>query len=223
MAATISASYAPSSWRVRVLWTGGAAPLTPTAYALSRADGGPTGVKATTIFAIDSLGQTVDLALSEQLLDGVRYQLFASMSYGFFVWQNPLAAQPNRSDPEDPEAQVFGRDIDWVFGTWTPDGDAEEVRGVRSVLEDAVAVCHLRPGELVQYPDRGADFPHRVNGPGSASIARNLQARAESEWRNDNRNVDVSAQVVLRTDGTVEINGRLRTIAISHEIELKAT
>jgi len=77
MAATISAAYAPSAWRVRVLWTGGAALLTPTSYVFSRVDGGPTSVKVATVFAIDTLGQTVDLALSEPLLDGVRYQMFA--------------------------------------------------------------------------------------------------------------------------------------------------
>jgi len=223
MPATVSAAYAPSQWRVRVLWTGGAATLTPSAYVITRADAGPSSITVSSVFAIDGLGQTVDLALSSPLSDGIRYQVTVGGASSYFVWQNPLQGLVDRSDPEDPEAQVFGRDIDWCFGRWTPDGDIEEVRGVRSVLEDAVAVCHLKPGELVQYADRGADFPSRVTGPGSAAIARNLQARAEGEWRKDDRNVDVSAQVVLRTDGTVEINGRLRTVAISHEIELKAT
>jgi hypothetical protein len=214
MPATLAVAYAQSAWRIRAGWQGGAASTVASDYVVTRADGGPCLITANSVFVVDSAASTVDLALSERMLSGVSYVVTVG-GVSFTVPYRDPKTDPRLTGPVafDPEAVIFGRDIDWLFGDLTPDGDTEEIVGQRCLVEDAVSVFYLNKNELVQYPEDGVGAPRRTNGDGSSRSVKNLAAAAAAQWRKDDRVVDADAIVTFASDGSVEIGGKIKNVS----------
>jgi hypothetical protein len=121
---------ARSRWRISVTFDGVFGGwTTPANYTLTRADGSPTSVTVSRAFATDST--TVELALSEALLEGVIYTLVAAGVAGRRASRcvSPPAPVTSSGMVDDPEADAFGVDIDWLAPALDATGDIPEIRG----------------------------------------------------------------------------------------------
>jgi hypothetical protein len=153
---------ARSRWRISVTFDGVFGGwTTPANYTLTRADGSPTSAVVSRAFSTDST--TVELALSEALLEGVIYTLVAvgvtaSTSVSML---SPPAPVTSSGQVDDPEADAFGVDIDWLAPALDATGDIPEIRGTECLRHDLIAVAMTRPGELFHRPDAGAGIPRR--------------------------------------------------------------
>lgn len=192
---------ARSPWRVRLVFDGAPGVLT---YTLTRDDGGVTDVTVSRSFGTDPV--SVELALSTALLLGVVYVVTASNGATARVG---LPVQPaQRSGPiratDDPEAELYGVDLDWL-APLTATGDCAEVRGVAALRADLAAIARTSPGELFHRPAEGAGLLLGVNGPLEA-----VAARVRTQWQRDTRVSAVSAMQVSAGDGTVTVSGDIR-------------
>jgi hypothetical protein len=213
---TIASAAAVGRWRIRALFGGaGTASEPPEAFSLARADGGHSLVRVATVLPTDTA--QLDLVLSEPLEPGVVYVL---------SWQTEatevsfVEADPSVTEEVHLELDLFGRDLDWLEGDPTPDGDCPVREGLPCLVHDLVHRAALRPGELVQLPQAGAGLPDRVNGPSTDSELRQLGGRVEAEWRADDRVDELRADVVAETDGSVHISGRVKPIGIVSPIRV---
>jgi hypothetical protein len=164
---------------------------------------------------------TVEISLSAPLLDGVIYLLTVGPVSAAFSWQDPIPDPGQSPNADDPEAEVFGVDIDWLFGDLTADGDVESIRGQRCLEEDLISVCFLNPGELAQFPDDGVGMPDRVNGPFSSAESRTLRTKIVSQWRKDDRVRDASVELTINSDLTVDLEGRVQSIAVARDLTIR--
>jgi hypothetical protein len=205
--AVITEARARSPWRLRLVFDaipGGA--TTAASYTLTREDGAGTSAEVARAFAVDATA--VELALSEALRDHVTYQVaLAGVADPAAVRYSPPLAQILGADrQDDPEAEAFGVDSDWLAERLSGDGDVPEVRGLPCL-----------PGEVYHRPDCGAGIPTRVNGPAPLS---ELAAAAKREWLKDDRVKRASPKVTESSAGEISIRGDVQSVALDDALPL---
>lgn len=222
----MTGAYATQKWRIRARFTTPASYTTTSNYAVTRKDGGPTSVAVQSVVVLPSTSPALvgDLVLTEPLISDVTYILtFNGADTAELSWREPEVSASHDRLVDDPEAEVFGVDVDWIFGDPTPDGDAPEIRGQQCLVEDCACVAFLFPGELVQYPEDGAGLPDRVNGPISSASGSELNAKVVAQWRRDDRVIDASSELSIGTDGSVDLYGRVKSVAIAKDLTVRNT
>lgn len=212
---------ARSAWRVGVTFDaawGGMA--TATNYQFARQDGVGTTVVANVAFNTDTLG--VDLALSEGLNVGVVYFVSAAGVSGSAAVAYLVAPpQPAGALPEDdPEAEAFGVDIDWLAPSLDQSGDAPEIRGRACLKNDLPAIAKTMPGELYHRPHDGGGLPSEVNGPDSVD---DIGARVRGQWLKDSRVRDAQLRVTVDTAGGVQIAAQVTPAALDQPLPVQVT
>lgn len=182
-------------WRVRAVFVAAGTYTTLTDWTLRRE--GVTAHRIAQVWAID--GATVELALDEPLLPGVRYTLsHASSTRTVAV---AFAAAPRDVQPAvvaeqgDPEAEVFGRDIDWLADGLTATRDLPEAKGLFALKHDLAALAVLNPGELVHRPRAGVGLRRRVNSSSTEAVLREVEADVSAAYLADDRVRDVTVAV----------------------------
>jgi hypothetical protein len=216
--AVITEARARSPWRLRLVFDaipGGA--TTAASYTLTREDGAGTSAEVARAFAVDATA--VELALSEALRDHVTYQVaLAGVADPAAVRYSPPLAQILGADrQDDPEAEAFGVDSDWLAERLSGDGDVPEVRGLPCLRHDLIAVARTVPGEVYHRPDCGAGIPTRVNGPAPLS---ELAAAAKREWLKDDRVKRASPKVTESSAGEISIRGDVQSVALDDALPL---
>jgi hypothetical protein len=222
MAAWLQA-YARSALRVSALFDATFAGMaTASTYAISRQDLAGTTVVVSRAWNTDTLA--VELALSEPLVEGIAYVLTASGVTGSAVAVHQAVAVqvigPDVDDADDPEAEAFGDDIDWLGAQLGPDGDAPRLRGLECLRRDLVARALTRRGELFHRPTVGAGLTMRVNGPNTDAELAELSAALKREWADDDRVRGVAVQSTASTSGAVTADAQVRTIALEDPIQV---
>jgi hypothetical protein len=208
---------ARSRWRITITFDGSFAGwTTSTTYAIARADGAPTSVTVSRAFATDST--TIELALSEALLEDVVYALSATAVTGStsVAVQSAPTEQTPRGAIDDPEAEAFGVDVDWLAPSLDATGDIPTIRGRECLRADLIAIAFTAPGELFHRPDAGAGIPDEVNGPAELD---DLIAATKREWQRDDRiNRLEPMRAEISTAGEVSIRAIVIPIAIDEPL-----
>jgi hypothetical protein len=201
---------ARSRWRISVTFDGAfVAWTTPATYTLTRADGSPTSVVASRAFATDST--TIELALSEGLLEDVIYTLTATGVAGSTsVSVRAVPVEAVAAADDDPEAEAFGVDVDWLAPALDASGDIPTIRGRDCLLQDLVAIARTSPGELFHRPDAGAGLDAKVNG---AVTTDRITADVLREWKRDERVQRVEVRTSSTSDGETTVRGDVVPIA----------
>ena len=185
----IIGAYAPQPYRVR-LAADTAPPTTAALYVLARVDGGYSQVAASTVWAVGV--NTVEIALTAPLEPGVAYTVALPGSPGAPVagisYAQPLSPVPVPLEAgEDPEAEAYGVDANWLSGVLTATGDLQEVRGRQCLLDDTLAVAMIAPRELFHRPDDGGALAASINGPSTPTETSRMAGRLRRQWLKDNR------------------------------------
>lgn len=205
--------------RVRVVFAslpGGA--TTPTSYAFARIDGAYTSVAVASVWTTDTT--TVELALSEALLDYALYTLTIGSDSAEISYFPPVQQSTVVEDLSDPEAETFGVDINWFSDLLDPSGDLPIHRGLQALRNDLVSVSRIIPGEIVHRPDVGAGLNLRVNGPNATAQLADMRGACKREWLKDDRVDDVAITATAGTDGTVTLNCNVKTVAIEESVNV---
>jgi hypothetical protein len=210
-------AFARSPWRVALVFDatfGGMA--TPATYTFARVDGVGTVIAGSRAWNTDTLA--VDLALTGPLLEGVIYSITAAGVSGStrVAFHSPLAQVTAERPTDDPEAEAFGVDLDWLADVLDATGDIPTTRGRDCLRADLVAIALTEPGELVHRPDAGAGLDSGVNGPGDDPTES--QAAVRREWLKDPRVRAVSVPAQISTAGDITINGNVTPIALNTSI-----
>jgi hypothetical protein len=209
---------ARSPWRVRAVFDTLPGSATDAAtYTFVRTDGAPTSVRTARAWAID--GNAVELALTEALLDGLVYTLTATgvTGAGTLSHQRPLPQVTGATLDDDPEAEVFGVDLDWLAPSLTAAGDLPEVRGLACMKHDLVAIARTQRGELIHRPDAGAGVPSHVNGP---TPLDEIAAAVKREWLRDDRVRQANPRIFESTTGEITIRGDVKTLPLDESVPI---
>ena len=213
---------ARSRWRIAATFDGAFANWTVAAtYTITRADGSPTTEHVASAFTSDTT--TVELALSEALLDGIVYVVAAVGVTGTSatVIQPVSAPTVQHAAADDPASEAFGIDLDWLAASLDASGDTPTVSGRACLVHDLAAIAMTQRGELFHRPDAGAGLPLQVNGPAAAG---DLAAAVKREWQRDDRVRSVDrARGTIATDGSVTIDGAVTPIAIDDPIPMSVS
>lgn len=211
---------ARSSWRVRVVFdTLPFGATTPATYTIVRADGVHTDVAVTRAWTID--GNAVELSLGTGLLDRFVYTLTATGVTGSATFSHlpPLPQAIGAVPNDDPEAELFGVDLDWIAPSLSPAGDIPEVRGVECLKHDLAAIANTKRGELFHRPDAGADIRRHVNGPTQLG---EIVAAVRREWERDDRVKKLSLVASENTLGETVIRGDIVPVAVDDKVPIAA-
>lgn len=147
----------------------------------------------------------VEVSMVEPLLDGERYVLAHDMSattadVAWFPPATPPAQQARAGfEPEalgDPEAEVFGLDVDWFGDEQDARGDFPVTKGLAALKHDLAALTVLNPAELIHRPGAGLGMRRRVNATSSDAELQELAAEARAAYLNDPRVRDASVDPV---------------------------
>jgi len=124
---------------------------------------------------------------------------------------------------EDPEAETYGVDIDWLADNFVGNGDTPVIRGRACVVNDLQSLALINPGEIFHRPDAGAGMKLRVNSPNQQNEVSKATAALKREWSRDPRvrQNGVSIKADLSTVGTLSISGTVQTIAIDEPLNFK--
>lgn len=221
VAALLSAN-AVSRYRVRAIFGSDpvADPLTldPLEYSFSRQDGGPVDFTVLSIAEVG--GVALDLNLDDTIVPEVIYVLSWSTYSVTFSFHETLFVSVFEQELSDPEAEIFGRDVAWLQGSLGADGDIPQRKGIACLKNDLFAVGFLRPGDLAQYPDRGANIQATVNGVGDDNALQEIASSLDREWLADDRIVESSALPSTNSDGNAIISGKVRTASLQESIKI---
>lgn len=200
-----------SPWRLTVAVNG--VPTTSGGdYVLTRDDGLVTPVFARRLWKVGA--NTVEIALSEALLDGIDYTLTLPHAIGTpsaKITYRQLQAPNAPLDPpaEDVEAEAYGVDTDWLNGERSPSGDLNDVRGQACLKSDLIALAIINPGEVFHRPLVGAGLPRDVNGPSDNQSSAQQRANVVAQWRTDDRVATASATSTTNEQGQTTIKGNV--------------
>lgn len=217
MTALVTAQ-ARSPWRVRVECDGVVAnQLVPATYTIARADGLPTDAAAARVLSLDA--RIVELALGAPLLVGYDYVVSVTGATGTATVAVPIAppATDVRLASDDPEAELFGVDLDWLADNLTPDGLVPEVRGPTCLRDDLVAIALTERGELAHRPDDGLGLGVRVNAPSDPGGARSAATR---QWQRDDRVARLTVTATQQTTGELSIVGEITPKALPESVKV---
>lgn len=192
-------------WRITL-----AADATPsttaTDYVVARKDGGYSSIEVTKAWLIAPT--TVELALSAPLDDGFAFTVSMPNSPGapssVVAYRAPLAPPAALPDGEDPEAEAYGVDADWLRGSFTGDGDLVEVRGRQCMLNDTLTIALIDEGEIFHRPNDGIGLPRDVNGPATTARQSAMRGRMRRQWLKDDRIATVES-----IDFTIDSGGKI--------------
>ncbi len=208
---------ARSAWRLVVQFDGAFGGLaTAATYALARADGARCTAAVRLAWAIDAAG--AELALTEPLLEGALYTLTAAGVTGAaqVAHRAALAQAVGAARAEDPEAEAFGVDWDWLAPALAAGGDLPEVRGRRCLPRDLAAIAVTEPGELFHRPDEGVGLGSDVNGTRAPD---EIAGALRRQWGRDDRVAEVrQLRVTVDTSGTAHADAGIRTIALAEPV-----
>lgn len=208
---------ARSPWRVALLFDGAFGGMaSPATYTFARVDGVGTLITTSRAWNTDTLA--VDLALSGPLLEGVVYAVTAAGVSGSIQvsFRSPLPRVTAERPIDDPEAEAFGVDINWLADALDATGDIPTTRGRACLVADLAAIAVTQRGELVHRPDAGAGLDADVNGPGND--LGETQAAVKGEWLKDPRVRAASTPAQISTTGDVTINGQVTPVALNTSI-----
>jgi phage baseplate assembly protein W len=205
-------------YRLRVVWDAPAAGQDTAAdYAVERADGAGPGPAVASAWFIDA--GAVEVALATPLLPGLDFVLVhaAGDRVPFALPPAPPRADAGAGRAEDPEAELFGVDVDWLSEALAPGGDLPAVRGLPALRADLARIAVTVPGELFHRPTEGAGLPLRVNGAGVPAELGRLSAAVRRAWVADDRVRQASVAVAARADGGVTATGDVETVPLPGE------
>lgn len=201
MPTTIRHAVAPSPWRVTVyLDESFVGSDDATLYRLRRA-----GAVEHTIESAWGRGVgVVELALGEPLLAGEPYTLThtssaSTVGVAYHEPVTPPVAPPlavlDGDVPDDPEAEAFGVDVDWLAPALTSRGDFPAPRGIAAFRHDLAALTFTIPGELIHRPGAGLGIQRRVNQHATDTTLEEVGAEVSEGYREDDRVRDVSVSL----------------------------
>lgn len=223
MALKMETALVRSPWRIRAYFSGGdPSSQVIGSFSIARQDAQPSTLTLASLFTPD-VGQ-LELCTSEPLTIGVVYVLTWGANSCPVVFDVAPDDPDYTAAPEDPEAEVFGVDLDWLFGSPGPDGDCPQRRGQACLVHDLAAMALLRRGELVHMPTKGADLPTTISGSLAPAALLETQARLESEFRDDDRVSDLSVTTAVSAgDGQVEYEARVIPVALGVPLRVSNT
>lgn len=219
----IQTAEARSIWRVRVVFDGPDAGLVDaTKYSIVREDGAFSLCDVTFAFLIDS--RTAEIAIKPAIVEGLIYRVTHTDAVGYALCQfrSPSQSVLASKTADDPEAEAFGVDIDWLTDELTADGDMQEIRGRKCVLNDLVCIARTIPGELVHSPEAGAGLPREINGPMTEDELLRISSAVKSAWSADDRVESLLVSVSETSNGEVSIDGKIKTIALNDSLDVSA-
>lgn len=210
----------PSPFRIAV--TSDTAPdLTVADYVLARVDNASTAARISHVFTTGPT--TAELVVvNEPLLDGVVYSISLPTQPGAptatVAYRQPIIlSQVPVAPAEDPEAEAFGVDIDWLAESFGPDGDTPQVRGRQCLTNDLAVIALIQKGELFHRPDAGAGVKLFTNSPMTAQGVRLVVGALTREWYKDPRvrqgGVTVKTDVAAAT-GQLRVYGTVLPVAV---------
>lgn len=210
----------PSPFRISVT-TDTAPDLTAADYVLTRVDNASTAATVSRAFATGPT--TAELVvINEPLLDGVIYNIALPTQPGApsatVAYRQPLLQNQTPIFPaEDPEAEAFGVDIDWLADSFGPDGDTPEIRGRQCLTNDLAVISLIQKGELFHRPNSGAGVKLNTNAPMTAQQVRLVTGALTREWYKDLRvrqgGVTIRTDVLAAT-GQLRVYGSVLPVAI---------
>jgi phage baseplate assembly protein W len=218
---TLQQAEARSPWRVRLVFdVAPGAPTTPGTYALARTDGAGPAPAVARVLPLDTA--SVELVLAEGLLPALLYTLTVTGASGTprVSYRAPDAQALGTVPDEDPEAEAFGLDVDWLAPTLAPGGDLPTVRGRACLVHDLAAVAVTRPGELFHRPEVGAALPQRVNGPNTPADLLDARAGVKRAWLADDRVRGVELTATAATDGTATLTGKVQSVIPEEPVDV---
>lgn len=191
-------------WRIAVTLDSGTPSTTAGNYTITRTDGVTTLVTAALAWLTGT--NTVDLALSEALLDGVAYTVAVVGSGSASVAYRAPSLPEVDPQERDLNAQRLGLDVAWASSPALDSRrDVPRRVGRDCVRHDLAAVALIDPTEIFHRPQAGAGLRRYTN----ASSAKQSQAAAvtRSAWSRDPRVKTGSVTVTPRMDpGTGELD-----------------
>lgn len=215
----LRSAIAPSRYRIRCTFDS-VAPLTAASYAVVRKDSGPGAPTATLAFLpAPSDVYTAAIVLSDPLFDDVIYTVTVA-GFTVDVAYHPTQASDNVRAVDDPEAEIFKRDLDWIDGDPDAAGDCPGRRGLPALDHDLLAVAFLEPGELVHKPDAGGAVIRLVNSSSTQSELDEAAARLEAQYRRDSRVDRASVEVEATNDGNVKLKRFIKPVALDDDFNL---
>lgn len=209
-----------SPYRITVT-TDVASDLVATNYVVTRADGASTA--ATVSLAFQVVANVAELVVAnEPLIDGIAYIVSNPVASGApsaqVTYRQPLfQSQVPVSPAEDPEAEAFGVDIDWLADSMTGSGDTPAVRGRQCMINDLAVIAMITKGELFHRPDAGAGVKLFVNGPMTDQSAKLVSGSVTREWYKDPRVKQGGITVVVSraaATGQLSLVGTVLPVAI---------
>lgn len=217
--------FSRSPWRITLIKD-----ATPTVtladYVITRKDSAPTTIVVNYAFLVGP--NAVELSLSEAMLLGVIYTLTLPNDGGapsaLIAYSQPAVLSPIPGvGTEDPEAETYGIDIDWLADATVGNGDTPTVRGRACVMNDLASLALISPGEIFHRPGVGAGLKLRVNAPGQTAELNSAMAALKREWSRDPRvrQNGVSIKGSLSSSGTTTIVGTVQTIALDEPLIIK--
>lgn len=217
---------ATSPYRIRVTLGQTVSTYTPgilvaANWSITRVDGaGGVPVSATFAFQLDLT--SLELALSSPLLDGVRYTVAESPAgSGIVAWVAPVSQRTQQGVVDDPEAEAFGIDYDWLAPALDASGDMPTIRGRDCLSNDLVAIAKTDPGELFHRPTEGGGMLTQVNGPGNDPDAVGRALRGA--WSKDRRVKSVGPiEVTADGDGSVTASASVQPLALNEPLTVRA-
>lgn len=195
----------PQPWRVQIA-TDAIPPTNVADYAIVRQDGGYSAAAFRLAWMIGT--NTVELALTEALEPSVVYVVSIPGASGaptyvlgyYGVLSNAPAQQ---AAGEDPDAEAYGVDADWLNDSLDPTGDLIKVSGPPCLTNDIQAVAVINPGEIFHRPDDGAALPTFVNDAGNQIEISRMHSSLKQQWLKDSRIKSVDSIVT-----TVDSEGK---------------
>lgn len=224
MALSLINAGALSPWRVRAYFAGGDPTGEPAGnFSIARQDSGPGAPAVAAVIPVDTAG-VVDLALAEPLLPNVVHVLTWSAQTAIFTYsENPDGPQLT-APTDDPEAELLGVDVCWLYASPDASGDAPQRRGQECLVNDLAARGELSKGELVHLPNAGASLPASVNGPASDDELATAAGALDADFRSDPRVQDVSVTSVETTDeGAWNFQARVTPRALGVPLKVSNT
>lgn len=202
-----------SPWRVSILYQDdpsgyGGSETTPS---FDRTDGGDNNVGVDTTWVPSTFRR--EIALTSKLIPDVFYDFHQYDEVISFAYVAPKATSVVRV-ADDPEAEVFGVDIDWLAPALDPGGDTPEIRGRDCVIRDLIGVAFTQRGEIFHRPESGAGLQQKVNAPNQLVRAGEISALVKRAWTDDDRVAKAAPQISTTTTGEVRIRGDIETVAL---------
>jgi hypothetical protein len=229
---TITQAVASSAYRVRITTAEPVASFpalsTPSAWVLARQDGGGGLVPSVNyVIVVDTYA--VELVLSRALLSGVVYGTTTqgaggASNIGLFAWTEAPAPVAGPTAADDPAAEAFGVDWDWLAPALDAGGDLPVVSGPACLQRDLAAIAVTEPGELFHRPTEGGGMRAKVNGAANTDVALGEVSRAlRAQWAADPRVRAVTVAVSADDAGAVTATGAVTPVALADSLPVTVT